>query len=158
MLSPTGHCRMWDAKADGYARGESIAAFFVKTLSRALADGDQIQAIIRDTGVDSDGRSQGITRPSPAAQTALIRETYRKSGLDPTDPKHRPHFFEAHGTGTPVGDPLEAQAISEAFFGTEIKDKALKQKLPVSSIKTIIGHTEGSCWPSGGSQGGAVSG
>lgn len=116
MLSPTGHCRMWDSKADGYARGAGIAAFFVKTLSCALADGDQIQATIRETGVNSDGRSQGITRPSPAAQTVLIRETYQKTGLDPKNPNHRPQFFEAHGTGTPVGDPLEAQAISEAFF------------------------------------------
>lgn len=149
MLSPTGHCRMWDSRADGYARGEGIAAFFVKTLSCVLADGDQIQAIIRETGVNSDGRSQEITRPSPAAQTALIRETYQKTGLDPTNPNHRPQFCEAHGTGTPVGDPLEAQAISEAFFdkateplNPEFRDM-VQRKLLVGSMKTIIGHTEG---------------
>lgn len=150
MLSPTGHCRMWDAKADGYARGEGVVALFVKTLSRALADGDNIQAIIRETGVNSDGRTRGITMPNPAAQTALIRETYMKSGLDPTNPEHRPQFFEAHGTGTPVGDPLEARAISQAFFGAcrdgSCADTSLVPSdcnLLVGSVKTVIGHTEG---------------
>lgn len=94
MLSPTGHSRMWDAKADGYARGEGVAAVLIKTLSRALADGDNIQAIIRETGVNSDGRSRGITMPNPNAQATLIRETYRKSGLDPTNPDHQPQYFE----------------------------------------------------------------
>lgn len=150
MLSPTGKCRMWDVEADGYARGEGIAALFIKPLSLALADGDHIQAIIRETGVNSDGKSQGITRPSSAAQTDLIVSTYSKTGLDPKNPDHQPQFFEAHGTGTPVGDPLEAQAISEAFFNqatdtaqTEIKAAAGKRKMLVGSIKTIIGHTEG---------------
>ncbi|KAF3765375.1 hypothetical protein M406DRAFT_338852 [Cryphonectria parasitica EP155] len=149
MLSPTGHSRMWDAKADGYARGEGVVSVLIKTLSRALADGDNIQAIIRETGVNSDGRTKGITMPNPHAQTALIKETYRKSGLDTTDPEHRPQFFEAHGTGTPVGDPLEARAIYDAFFsGSEDKNSSKlpassEQKLLVGSVKTIIGHTEG---------------
>lgn len=152
MLSPTGHSRMWDAQADGYARGEGVAAFFVKTLSRALADGDSVQAIIRDTGVNSDGRTPGITMPNPVAQKELIQQTYRKSGLDPTNPEHMPQFFEAHGTGTPVGDPLEARAISEAFFGETLFDNSADHipdshrsapKMLVGSVKTVIGHTEG---------------
>lgn len=98
MLSPTGHCQMWDAAADGYARGEGVVAIFVKTLSRALADGDNIQAVIRHTGVNSDGKTQGITMPNPAAQAALIRQTYERSGLDPRNPDHQPQYFEAHGT------------------------------------------------------------
>lgn len=98
MLSPSGHCQMWDIKADGYARGEGIAAVFIKTLSRALADGDSIQAIIRETGVNSDGRTKGITVPNPEAQRNLIQSTYTKSNLDPFTPEHRPQFFEAHGT------------------------------------------------------------
>lgn len=98
MLSPSGLCRMWDAKADGYTRGEGIAAFFVKTLSRALTDGDQIQAIIRETGVNSDGRTKGITVLKSEAQRTLIRNTYIRSNLDPLNPEHRPQFFEAHGT------------------------------------------------------------
>ncbi|ROW03680.1 hypothetical protein VMCG_05341 [Cytospora schulzeri] len=145
MLSPSGHSRMWDAKADGYARGEGIAACFIKTLSRALADGDTIQAIIRETGVNSDGRTKGITVPNPEAQRALIQSTYNKSNLNPFNPDHRPQYFEAHGTGTPVGDPREARAIAEAFFC--VANTAQKQqhqpKLVVGSLKTIIGHTEG---------------
>ncbi|KUI55300.1 Nonribosomal peptide synthetase 14 [Cytospora mali] len=148
MLSPSGHSRMWDSKADGYARGEGIAALFIKTLSRALADGDNIQAIIRETGVNSDGRTKGITVPNPEAQKNLIQRTYMKSNLDPFSPEHRPQYFEAHGTGTPVGDPREARAIAEAFFSdTDTAHPAYGQqqlsKLLVGSVKTIIGHTEG---------------
>ncbi|KAI3393179.1 hypothetical protein diail_4635 [Diaporthe ilicicola] len=150
MLSPTGHCRMWDAMADGYARGEGVVAVFIKTLSQALADGDDIQAIIRHTGVNSDGKTQGITMPNPTAQAALIRKAYGMSGLDPQDPDHRPQYFEAHGTsrtGTSTGDPREARAIAEAFFGDTQnvfpKPTERPQKLLVGSVKTIIGHTEG---------------
>ena len=148
MLSPTGHCRMWDVNADGYARGEGIAALFIKPLSLALADGDQIQAIIRETGANSDGRTRGITMPNPQAQAALIRDTYSRTGLDPLDPRDRCQYFEAHGTGTQAGDPREAAAIDEAFFsGADVGGAQSvldeKQKLFVGSIKTVIGHTEG---------------
>lgn len=97
MISPSGHSQMWDAGADGYARGEGIAAVFLKTLSQALKDGDRIEALIRETGVNSDGRTQGITLPSPEAQTRLIRDTYQRAGLDLREPLHRPQYFEAHG-------------------------------------------------------------
>lgn len=100
MISPSGKSQMWDAKADGYARGEGIAAVFLKTLSKALEDGDQIEAIIRETGVNSDGRTKGITLPSPEAQARLIKETYKKAGLDITKPSDRCQFFEAHGKRT----------------------------------------------------------
>lgn len=102
MLSPTGHCRMWDADADGYARGEGVAALFLKPLMAALADGDPIEAVIRETGVNSDGRTPGITMPNAEAQAALIATTYRRAGLDPRDPRDRCQYFEAHGTGTKV--------------------------------------------------------
>lgn len=98
MLSPTGRCRMWDADADGYARGEGIASVVLKTLSAALKDGDHIECIIRETGVNQDGRTAGLTMPSNAAQTDLIRATYARAGLDINDPKDRPQFFHAHGT------------------------------------------------------------
>jgi acyl transferase domain-containing protein len=117
MLSPTGHCRMWDNQADGYARGEGAAAILIKTLSRALADGDHIQAVVRESGTNSDGRTKGITMPSPEAQTRLIRETYARAGLDPTVSSDRCQYFEAHGTGTKAGDSREAAAIRDAFFG-----------------------------------------
>ncbi|KAJ2904347.1 uncharacterized protein MKZ38_008263 [Zalerion maritima] len=157
MLSPTGRCRMWDASADGYARGEGIAALFLKPLSRAISDRDAIHALVRETGVNSDGRTQGITMPNPAAQARLIVDTYRKSGLDPESPYDRCQYFEAHGTGTPAGDPREASAISSAFFGSEntpnnsssdegddgFPRSPARTPLLVGSVKTAIGHTEG---------------
>ncbi|KAK9778927.1 putative Beta-ketoacyl synthase domain-containing protein [Seiridium cardinale] len=140
MLSPNGQSRMWDANANGYARGEGVAAVVLKTLSQALADGDPIDCIVRNTGINQDGRTSGITMPSPTSQTELIRSTYREIGLDPLT--SRPQYFEAHGTGTPAGDPVEAKAIHDAFFGDEtLADDS--EKLIVGSIKTVVGHTEG---------------
>lgn len=99
MLSPTGKSRMWDESADGYARGEGVAAVMLKKLSDAIADGDNIECVIRETGVNQDGRSNGLTVPRSSAQEALIRQTYAKSGLDPQNPHDRCQYFEAHGTG-----------------------------------------------------------
>ncbi|KAI1084292.1 ketoacyl-synt-domain-containing protein [Whalleya microplaca] len=147
MLSPTGKSRMWDAEADGYARGEGVAAVLLKPLSRALMDGDQIEAIIRETGVNSDGRTNGVTMPNPVAQANLIRSTYLNSGLDPQKHEDQCQYFEAHGTGTPAGDPREASAIDEAFFGTNKNEAEGRMNVPnkmlVGSVKTVIGHTEG---------------
>ncbi|KAI1414159.1 putative equisetin synthetase [Hypoxylon sp. FL1857] len=139
MLSPTGRSRMWDADADGYARGEGLASVVLKPLSAAIEDGDHIECIIRGTGVNQDGRTAGLTMPSNIAQADLIRSTYARAGLDLNDPKDRPQFFHAHGTGTPAGDPQESEAISRAFFGND----KVTDMLYVGSIKTIIGHTEG---------------
>ena len=143
MLSPSGHCRMWDNRADGYARGEGIAAVFLKPLSKAIRDGDRIEAIIRETGVNSDGRTQGITMPNWEAQSHLIQDTYKNAGLDPRSETDRCQYFEAHGTGTRVGDPNEAHAIEDAFFSQNPHTAKPKSRLLVGSIKTIIGHTEG---------------
>ncbi|GES57118.1 Nonribosomal peptide synthetase 14 [Aspergillus terreus] len=143
MLSPQGRSRMWDAGADGYARGEGVAAIVLKKLSDAVADGDSIDCIIRATNINQDGRSMGITMPSSAAQTSLIQSTYHKAGLDPVHHREdRCQYFEAHGTGTPAGDPQEASAIHAAFFSDpESKDDG--DLLYVGSVKTVIGHTEG---------------
>lgn len=135
MLSPNGRSRMWDQDAD-----EGLASVVLKTLSSALQDGDHIECIIRETGLNQDGRTTGITMPSNVAQTALIQQTYVKAGLNPKNANDRPQFFHAHGTGTPAGDPKEAEAISKAFFMHESSNGS---KLYVGSIKTIIGHTEG---------------
>ncbi|KAF4824807.1 Polyketide synthase-nonribosomal peptide synthetase [Colletotrichum siamense] len=145
MLSPAGRSRMWDAEADGYARGEGIAAVVLKTLSQALADGDDIECIIRETGINQDGKTPGITMPSSKAQASLIKSTYARAGLDLSKASDRPQFFEAHGTGTPAGDPIEAAAISDAFFGDDVKSESTNthDTLFVGSIKTVIGHTEG---------------
>ncbi|RAK75206.1 uncharacterized protein BO72DRAFT_514422 [Aspergillus fijiensis CBS 313.89] len=141
MLSPEGRSRMWDDRANGYARGDGVAAIVMKKLSTALVDGDRIECVIRATGVNQDGRTKGITMPSSEAQAELIRSTYKAGGLDLVE--DRPQFFEAHGTGTKAGDPQEAQAIFNAFFGPEAAGDE-NVSLKVGSIKTIIGHTEAS--------------
>lgn len=105
MLSPDGRSRMWDLNADGYARGEGVAAVVLKRLSTAINDGDDIECVIRESGVNQDGRTKGITMPSQHAQADLIARTYAKAGLDPRNPTQRCQYFEAHGTGTPAGDP-----------------------------------------------------
>lgn len=130
-----------------------MAVVVLKTLSAAIADGDHIECIIRETGINQDGATPGITVPSTVAQQALIRRTYLRAGLDIWKPEDRPQFFEAHGTGTPAGDPVEAEAIHQAFFGSRVNAKAgqpegvpTENELPplfVGSIKTVIGHSEG---------------
>ncbi|KAH9909070.1 lovastatin nonaketide synthase [Xylariomycetidae sp. FL2044] len=139
MLSATGRSRMWDKDVDGYARGEGIASVVLKTLSAAIRDNDHVECIIRATGVNQDGRTTGLTMPSATAQAALIRDTYARAGLDLTNPEDRPQFFHAHGTGTAAGDPQEAEAIAEAFYPSGRSG----DRLYVGSIKTVIGHTEG---------------
>ena len=162
MLSPENRSRMWDIEANGYARGEGVAAVILKRLSSAIADGDHIECIVRESGVNQDGRTKGITMPSQYAQAELIKKTYAKAGLDPRNPKERCQYFEAHGTGTPAGDPKvsrrasqlmgsvsnstlqEAEAISIAFFNPEYhRSDAGDPPLYVGSVKTVIGHTEG---------------
>ncbi|RDL31028.1 Nonribosomal peptide synthetase 14 [Venustampulla echinocandica] len=142
LLSPSGRSQMWDVGADGYARGEGVCVFFMKTLSQALKDGDRIDALIRETCVNSDGRTKGIAMPSAEAQASLMRTAYRNAGLDLSKAEDRPQYIEAHGTGTQAGDPREAFAISSTFFPSD-QEHDHRPKLVVGSIKTIIGHTEG---------------
>ncbi|KAJ5919847.1 hybrid NRPS/PKS enzyme [Penicillium verhagenii] len=144
MLSPNGRSFMWDAAADGYTRGEGFSAIFLKTLSQAIADGDHIECIVRETGVNSDGKTPGITMPSSESQAQLIRDTYARCGLDPARKSDRPQYFEAHGTGTQAGDPIEARAIQSVFFPSKNDGELL-----VGSIKTVIGHTEGTAGVAG---------
>lgn len=144
MLSPTGRSRMWDKDADGYARGDGFAAVVLKRLSDAIKDGDVIECVVRETGTNQDGATPGITMPSASAQATMIRDAYARAGLDLNNILDRPQFFEAHGTGTKAGDPVEAEAIYNAFFGSDISGSEVKKStLHVGSIKTIVGHTEG---------------
>ncbi|KAH6658993.1 putative polyketide synthase [Truncatella angustata] len=146
MLSPNGRSKMWDRDADGYARGEGVGALVLKPLSQAIADGDHIECVIRETGLNQDGATTGITMPSAYSQRDLIRSTYRRAGLNLSDPKDRPQYFEAHGTGTPAGDPQEAEAIYRAFGESETSSgntTSASEPLYVGSIKTVLGHTEG---------------
>lgn len=139
MMSPSGRSHMWDEAADGYARGEGVAAVILKRLDNAVRDGDHIDAVIRATGVNCDGRTKSLTMPNGLAQGELISSTYAAAGLDPLSPVDRCQFFEAHGTGTPAGDPQEAEGIANAFFNT---DSPTNETMYVGSIKTVIGHTE----------------
>ena len=99
FLSPDSRCYPFDARANGYSRGEGFGVIILKRVADAVADGDTIRAIIRSIGVNQDGRTPGITQPNRNAQEAMIRETYAKRNLD----MGMTRFFEAHGTGTPVG-------------------------------------------------------
>ena len=135
MISPDSRCYSFDDRANGYARGEGFGVLILKRLVDAVEDGDTIRAVIRSTGCNSDGRTPGITQPSKDAQETLIKETYAKAGLD----LGQTRFFEAHGTGTAIGDPTEADAIGSAFA----KYRSPDEPLYVGAVKSNIGHLEG---------------
>src|SRR5205085_9770253 len=132
MLSQRGRCFAFDERADGYVRGEGGAAIILKPLRQARADGDRIRGVIAGTGINSDGRTIGMSLPSEAAQASLIRSVYQEAGVGPDDLA----FFEMHGTGTPAGDPIEAAAVGVAL------GQARREPLPIGSVKTNIGHLE----------------
>ena len=133
MLSPNGRCLPFDDRGDGYVRSEGAAVIFLKRISDALKDGDRIHAVIRATGINTDGaRKKGLTVPSARAQADLMREVLNKAGIAPGDLD----FVEAHGTGTPVGDPIEADSISQVYGLSH------KGRLPITSVKANVGHLE----------------
>ncbi|MCJ1472284.1 hypothetical protein MMC13_000931 [Lambiella insularis] len=133
MLSLDGKSDAFDSRANGYGRGEGAVTIVIKRLNDALACGDPVRAVIREICLNQDGKTETITTPSQAAQEELMHECYRRAGLDPRDTQ----YFEAHGTGTPTGDPIEARAIATVFGGPS-REEALR----IGSLKTNIGHTE----------------
>ncbi|KAI8934469.1 hypothetical protein NX059_009197 [Plenodomus lindquistii] len=137
MLSPEGISHTFDDRANGYGRGDGIGSLIVKRLSDAIRDGDTVRAVIRGTGVNADGKTPSITQPSSDAQADLINQTYEDAGLDQADTE----YFECHGTGTPVGDPIELTAISKTIGAA--RRAAGRSPLPIGSIKPTVGHTEG---------------
>ncbi|KAI1739761.1 hypothetical protein F4680DRAFT_466265 [Xylaria scruposa] len=134
FLSPDSKCFSFDARANGYARGEGVVALVVKPLETALQHGDTIRAVVRATASNQDGRTPGLTQPSIDAQEALIRRTYAKAGLS----FGKTRYFEAHGTGTLIGDPIEMKAIGRVFRTF----RSTTAPLLVGSIKANIGHLE----------------
>ncbi|GAA0221756.1 type I polyketide synthase [Saccharothrix mutabilis subsp. mutabilis] len=134
LLSANGRCKPFSASADGIARAEGCAAVVLKRLSDARRDGDRVLAVIRASGVNSDGRSNGLMAPNPAAQEALLREVYAEAGVDPASVS----YVEAHGTGTLLGDPIEAGAL-DAVLGV---GRPADRPLLVGSAKSNFGHTE----------------
>ncbi|KAI9892063.1 MAG: Type I Iterative PKS [Vezdaea aestivalis] len=141
FLSPDGRCFSFDHRANGYARGEGVGTLIVKRLSDALRDGDTIRAVVRATGSNQDGKSPGITQPLQKSQMTLIRETYAAGGLNLDDTR----YFEAHGTGTQAGDPIEAAAISGVFN----EHRSKEDPLYFGSVKSNIGHLEGAAGMAG---------
>nr|WP_229521463.1 SDR family NAD(P)-dependent oxidoreductase [Paenibacillus monticola] len=131
-LSPDGQCHTFDEKANGFVPGEGCGAVLLKRLDKALADGDQIYAVIEASAVNNDGRTMGITTPNAEAQEAVIREALEKSGVDPDTIS----YIEAHGTGTMIGDPIELRALSNVF-GSYTEEQ---QYCAVGSVKSNIGH------------------
>jgi len=132
MLSPAGRCRAFDADASGFVRAEACGVVALKRLAAAERDGDRVLAVLRGSGVNQDGRSNGITAPSGAAQRALQRQVIARSGLDPA----QVGLVEAHGTGTPVGDPIEFAALADSY------GRAGSVPCALGSVKTNVGHAE----------------
>ena len=134
MLSPDGRCKAFDASANGFVRAEGAGVVVLKPLSKALADGDPVYALIVGSGANQDGRTSGIAMPSQTAQAALLRETYGRAGIAPSQVS----YVEAHGTGTAIGDPIEANALGEVLSSGRSKG----QYCVMGSVKTNIGHLE----------------
>jgi len=134
FLAKDGRSKSFDARADGYGRGEGAGVVVLKPLSAALHDKDNIYALIRGSGVNQDGRTNGITVPNPESQAVLIRQVCNTYMIDPGDIR----YIEAHGTGTPVGDPLEAKALGSVIGASHKTGNPCL----VGSIKSTIGHTE----------------
>ena len=134
MMSPTGRCRPFDVGADGFVRSEGCGVVVLKRLSDAVADGDRVLAVVRGSAVNQDGRSNGLTAPNSRSQEAVIRAALDDGRTDPA----AVGMIEAHGTGTPLGDPIEVEALAEVFGAA-----ADRGPCALGSVKANIGHTEG---------------
>ncbi|KAF4825322.1 Highly reducing polyketide synthase FUM1 [Colletotrichum tropicale] len=132
VLSPSGTCKTFDAEADGFVRGEAVVAVYVKRLSDAVRDGDPICSVVLSTASNSSGKSSTMTAPNPDAQEDLIRRTHEVAGIKDYS---RTAMMECHGTGTPVGDPLECEAVGRVFGD--------HGGIYIGSVKTNFGHVEG---------------
>jgi amino acid adenylation domain-containing protein len=143
MLATDGRCKPFSARADGYARGEGVGLVFLKALADAERDGDRILAVIRGTAENHGGRANSLTSPNPKAQAALLRRAYERAGFDPRSVS----YIETHGTGTPLGDPIEVEALTSAFADltrqAEVEFGAAPPlRCGLGSVKSNIGHLE----------------
>ncbi|KAL4919042.1 hypothetical protein BDW62DRAFT_200193 [Aspergillus aurantiobrunneus] len=134
FLSPTGPCKPFDANADGYCRGEGFAAIYIKKLSDAIVQGDQVLATIAGTAVEQNDNCTPIVVPDTASLAGLFDKVTRRAHLHPRDIT----FVEAHGTGTQAGDPAEYHSVRDVFGGPR-----RPAKLSLGSVKGLVGHTEG---------------
>ncbi|TMQ03926.1 MAG: SDR family NAD(P)-dependent oxidoreductase [Deltaproteobacteria bacterium] len=134
-LSPDGRCKTFAASANGFVRGEGVIAVYVKTLARALADGDRIHGVVVGTAVNNDGGGDSLVTPNPAGQEDLLTRAYAEARISVDEVA----YVEAHGTGTAVGDPIEAGVIGRTLG--QLRDRA-RGPLAIGSVKTNIGHLE----------------
>ncbi|MCP4212293.1 MAG: SDR family NAD(P)-dependent oxidoreductase, partial [Halieaceae bacterium] len=134
MLSPGGYCKTFDEAADGYSRGEGCGVIVLKRLSDAERNGDRILAVIRGSAINQDGRSSGLTAPNGPSQERVIADALAQAGVLP----EQVDYLECHGTGTPLGDPIEVQAAARVLG----QDRASEHPLLLGSVKTNIGHLE----------------
>jgi acyl transferase domain-containing protein/SAM-dependent methyltransferase/acyl carrier protein len=134
MMAPDARCKTFDAAADGYGRGEGCGVVVLRRLSDALARHDRILAVVRGSAVNQDGRSNGLTAPNGPAQEAVIRAALAAAGV----PAAAVGYVETHGTGTPLGDPIEVGALAAVFA----RGRDAAQPLALGSVKTNIGHLE----------------
>lgn len=141
MNSPDGRCKTFDDSADGYGRGEGCGMVVLKRLSDAQADGDQILALIRGSAVNHDGPSGGLTVPNGLAQEALIKKALANGKVEAA----QVDYVECHGTGTPLGDPIEVEALVNVYG----KNRPQDVPIIIGSVKTNIGHAEGAAGISG---------
>ena len=142
MMAPDGRCKFGDAKGDGYVRSEGAGLVVLKSLARALADGDRIYALIEGSAVNNDGRASGsMGTPSQVGQEELLRTAYRDAGRSPGEVS----YIEAHGTGTRAGDPVELGALGAVLA----EGRAPELRARVGSVKTNLGHTEGAAGVAG---------
>ena len=133
MLSPTGRCHSFSEDGDGFVRSEGAGVVLLKTLSRALADGDRVHAVIRSSVVNADGRTLGMSMPGADAQAAMLERAYAEAGVRPDQVS----YVEAHGTGTNAGDPAECEAL-----GRVLGQHRGGKPLPIGSVKSNLGHLE----------------
>src|SRR5215469_5624490 len=134
MMAADGRCKTFDASADGYVRSEGCALVVLKPLSAAVRDGDLVHGVILGSAVNQDGRSNGLTAPNGVAQQAVVRDALQDAGIPAADVD----YVETHGTGTRLGDPIEARALA-AVVGA---GRTVADPLVLGSVKTNIGHTE----------------
>lgn len=134
MLAEDGRCKTFASSANGYVRGEGAGTVILKKLSAAIRDQDRIYGVIGGSAVNQDGMSNGLTAPNAQAQEDVLIEAYRQAGIEP----HQLHYIEAHGTGTPLGDPIEANTLGKILSA----DQKVSTACAIGSVKTNIGHLE----------------
>lgn len=131
-LSEKGTSNVFDEKADGFVPGEGAGLVLLKPVHQAIKDGDHIQAVIKASAINNDGHSIGVMAPNPDGQREVVQSTYEQSAISPTTIQ----YMEAHGTGTPIGDPSEVRALERAFQRYDVD----RQSIALGSVKANIGH------------------